>query len=55
MVGNLRFSLFYDKSKGIFTTEPREEIDIFKLVKIYSSEFIKGITERISQYLVLED
>ena len=47
MVGNLRFSLFYDKSKGIFTTEPREEIDIFKLVKIYSSEFIKGITERI--------
>ena len=47
MVHNFKCSLFYDKSKGIYTTIPREEIDIHRLVEIYKSPLIKRITEQI--------
>lgn len=49
MVHNFKCSLFYDKSKGIYTTIPREEIDIHRLVEIYKSPLIKQITEKIKE------
>jgi hypothetical protein len=47
MVNSLKFSLFYDKKKGIYTTIPHENIDIFKLIKIYKSAYIESTTELI--------
>ena len=46
-INSLIFSLFYDKSKGIFTTEPRREIDFRKLVDIYQSDLIKKVTKEL--------
>lgn len=43
----LRFSLFFDKEKGIFTNEPLCDIGFRRLVEIYKSEFIKDITSKI--------
>jgi len=47
MVSNFECSLFYDKSKGIFTTKPCEEIDIHRLIEIYKSPLVQNITEQI--------
>ena len=47
MVHNFKCSLFYDKSKGIYTTVPCEEIDFHRLIEIYQSSLVKEITEKI--------
>lgn len=47
----LKFSLFYDPKKGIYNSQPYKEIDLPKLIAIYQSEFIKGITLKIQSEL----
>lgn len=44
---DLNFSLFYDPSKGIYTTEPKQEIDFNRLIEIYNSDLVKDITSKI--------
>lgn len=47
MVNSLKFSLFYDTTKGMYTTEPRREINFDRLIEIYKHDTTKGITEKI--------
>lgn len=47
IIKNLEFSLFYDKSKGIFTTTPKQQITFSRLIEIYTSDFVKHITDKI--------
>jgi hypothetical protein len=46
-VNELRFSFFYDKEKGMFTTIPNGNIDLERLIEIYQSDFIKDLTDKI--------
>lgn len=41
MENNLRFSLFYDKEKGIFETTPHKQITFNELVDIYQSDWLR--------------
>lgn len=41
MENNLRFSLFYDKEKGIFETTPHKQITFNDLVDIYQSDWLR--------------
>jgi len=45
----MKFSLFYDVKKGIFSTEPIKEISIFKLFEIYKSDIVKDISKQIAE------
>ena len=42
---DLTMSLFYDKSKGLFSTEPKENINLQRLIQIYQSDFVKEKTQ----------
>jgi hypothetical protein len=42
-----QFSLFYDHLKGIFNTQPKKEINLHDLIKIYNSNHVKDITSAI--------
>ena len=44
---NVLMSLFYDKKKGIFSVEPKEVINLQRLIQIYKSEFVKLKTSEI--------
>lgn len=45
----MKFSLFYDVNKGIFSTAPIKEITIFKLIEIYKSDLVKDISNQITE------
>tara|TARA_R110000868_G_C10954988_1_gene768041 strand:+ start:2646 stop:3770 length:1125 start_codon:yes stop_codon:yes gene_type:complete len=44
---NVLMSLFYDQKKGIFSVEPKEVINLQRLIQIYKSEFVKLKTSEI--------
>lgn len=44
---NVLMSLFYDQKKGLFSTEPKENINLQRLIQIYKSEFVKLKTSEI--------
>ena len=44
---DLTMSLFYDKSKGLFSTEPKENINLQRLIQIYQSDFVKEKTQSL--------
>jgi hypothetical protein len=44
---DLTMSLFYDKNKGLFSTEPKENINLQRLIQIYQSDFVKLKTSEI--------
>lgn len=45
----LQFSLFFDKSKGIFTNTPKENISFERLISIYKSSYVEKLTNQIHQ------
>jgi hypothetical protein len=45
----LQFSFFFDKSKGIFTTIPKETISFERLISIYKSSYVEKLTNQIQQ------
>ena len=45
----LQFSFFFDKSKGIRTTIPKETISFEKLISIYKSSYVEKVTNQIQQ------
>jgi hypothetical protein len=45
----LKFSLFYDISKGIFATEPIKEINFTRLIEIYNSKLVQDVTRKIKE------
>jgi hypothetical protein len=45
----LKFSLFYDVSKGIFANEPVQEIDFDRLIEIYNSKLVQDVTNKIKK------
>lgn len=38
-------SLFYDKTAGIYSTTPRENVNLQRLIQVYTSQYIKERTE----------
>jgi hypothetical protein len=44
---DLTMSLFYDKNKGLFSTEPKENINLQRLIQIYQSDFVKEKTQSL--------
>lgn len=47
-VDELRFSLFYDVSKGIYTTEPiQESVKFNRIIKIYNSEVVRRLSSAL--------
>ena len=44
---NVLMSLFYDQKKGIFAVEPKEVINLQRLIQIYKSDFVKLKTSEI--------
>lgn len=49
LVNNLRFSLFYDPQKGIYTTVARQQITFKRLISIYEAEGVKKVTEELQK------
>jgi len=49
IVDTLKFSLFYDVKKGIFTTTPTKQITFKRLSEIYASDFVKHITKELQK------
>jgi len=47
LVEQLIFSLFYDVSKGIYTTQPTSAINFKKLVEVYNSKLVQQVTSEI--------
>lgn len=45
----LQFSLFFDKSKGIYTNTPKETISFERLISIYKSSYVEKLTNQIQQ------
>lgn len=45
----LQFSLFFDKSKGIYTNTPKETISFERLISIYKSSYVEKLTNQIRQ------
>lgn len=45
----LQFSFFFDKSKGVFTTIPKETISFERLISIYKSSYVEKLTNQIQQ------
>ena len=46
-IDKLRFSLFYNPQKGIYTTTPTQQITFKRLINIYKAEGIKKVTEEL--------
>ena len=44
---NVLMSLFYDKKKGLFAVEPKEVINLQRLIQIYKSDFVKLKTSEV--------
>ena len=44
---NVLMSLFYDQKKGLFAVEPKEVINLQRLIQIYKSDFVKQKTSEI--------
>jgi hypothetical protein len=49
VIDNLRFSLFYDVKKGIYTTTPLQQITFKRLINIYQSEGVKTVTNELQK------
>ena len=49
LVESLRFSLFYDIKKGIYTTTPIQQISFKRLIGIYEAEGVKRVTEELQK------
>jgi hypothetical protein len=49
VIDSLRFSLFYDVKKGIYTTTPIQQITFKRLINIYQSEGVKKVTHELQE------
>ena len=49
IVESLRFSLFYDIKKGIYTTTPIKQISFKRLIGIYKAEGVKKVTDELQK------
>jgi len=49
IINHLKFSLFYDVKKGIYTTTPIQQITFARLINIYKSEGVKRVTEELQK------
>ena len=49
LLEHIKFSLFFDVKKGIFTTTPTQTIDFKRLIEVYNSDFVKTATSKLKQ------